>query len=134
MGIALELIDTVLDGRTEGLLINVLELDGEAGRILLCRDRRRRRRGRSICTGSPWIRRFTAAASGPRLNAHAEELIRSRGGRLIVVETSSRPQYEPTREFYLRRGYAETARIPGLLPAGRRPGGVRQIPCHHTGG
>jgi ribosomal protein S18 acetylase RimI-like enzyme len=50
--------------------------------------------------------------AGTRLNAHAEDVITKRGGRLIVVETSSRRQYEPTRKFYERRGYAETARIP----------------------
>lgn len=31
--------------------------------------------------------------------------------RLIVVETAGRDQYEPTRTFYQRRGYAEESRI-----------------------
>jgi GNAT superfamily N-acetyltransferase len=48
---------------------------------------------------------------GSVLQAHAEELIRSRGGRLIIAETSSQPRYESTRMFYLKRGYAEVARI-----------------------
>jgi GNAT superfamily N-acetyltransferase len=48
---------------------------------------------------------------GAALDAHAEELIRSRGGRLIVAETSSQPKYGKTRSFYLRRGYAELSRI-----------------------
>jgi ribosomal protein S18 acetylase RimI-like enzyme len=34
-----------------------------------------------------------------------------RGGRLIVVETSSRTDYAPTRKFYERAGYAEAARV-----------------------
>ncbi len=48
---------------------------------------------------------------GTALNDHLESLIRSRGGTLIMVETSSRKDYEPTRAFYRRRGYGELARI-----------------------
>jgi GNAT superfamily N-acetyltransferase len=51
---------------------------------------------------------------GSRLLAEAERLIaddieRGEGSRRIYVETSSRPQYEPTRAFYLSRGYAVDA-------------------------
>jgi aminoglycoside 6'-N-acetyltransferase I len=48
---------------------------------------------------------------GTALNEHAEALIRARGGKLIMVETSSRKEYEPTRAFYHRRGYQELARV-----------------------
>jgi ribosomal protein S18 acetylase RimI-like enzyme len=48
---------------------------------------------------------------GGILNAHAEEYVKSNGGRLIIVETSSRPHYEKTRAFYQRRGYRELSRI-----------------------
>jgi len=48
---------------------------------------------------------------GTRLNAHAEALVAGRGGRLLIAETSSRPHYESTRSFYIRRGYAELSRI-----------------------
>ena len=50
---------------------------------------------------------------GTVLNTHAEQLIADRGGRLIIVETSSRPAYESTRAFYRRREYVELARIRG---------------------
>jgi ribosomal protein S18 acetylase RimI-like enzyme len=40
------------------------------------------------------------------------------GGRLIVIETSSTPHYEPTRKFYLGLGYRETARIPDFYQSG----------------
>lgn len=46
---------------------------------------------------------------GRRLMAAAEEDMRGRGGRLCVIETSSLPQYEPTRRFYLGLGYEEAA-------------------------
>ena len=55
---------------------------------------------------------------GGALDAHAEMLIRSRGGRLMIAETSSRPEYDTTRAFYGKRQYAELARIPGYY----RPG------------
>jgi D-alanine-D-alanine ligase len=42
---------------------------------------------------------------GRRLLAAGEEAIRRMGGRRVYVETSSRGQYEPTRQFYLHCGY-----------------------------
>ena len=42
---------------------------------------------------------------GTDLLARSEERIRRLGGRRVYVETSSRPQYEPTRGFYASRGY-----------------------------
>jgi ribosomal protein S18 acetylase RimI-like enzyme len=43
---------------------------------------------------------------GRRVLEEAERRIAALGGRRVWVETSSRPQYEPTREFYRRTGYA----------------------------
>ena len=48
---------------------------------------------------------------GTALDRHAESLVRAHHGRLIIAETSSRMIYEPTRKFYLRRGYTELSRI-----------------------
>ena len=48
---------------------------------------------------------------GRRLMDFAEADIAARGGRLSVVETSSRPAYEPTRAFYERLGYSQAACI-----------------------
>jgi len=39
-------------------------------------------------------------------------------GRLIIIETSSMPRYEPTRRFYLGLNYREIARIPDYYQAG----------------
>ena len=41
-----------------------------------------------------------------------EQLIRSREGRRIYVETSGRPDYLPTRSFYERCEYAKAAELP----------------------
>lgn len=45
------------------------------------------------------------AGVGRKLMAAAEDRIRDIGGKRVYVETSSRPQYESTRQFYLRVGY-----------------------------
>ena len=42
---------------------------------------------------------------GGALIAHAEDKIREAQGRLIVIETSSQPEYEKTRRFHLSHGY-----------------------------
>ncbi len=46
---------------------------------------------------------------GGQLLARSEELISGRGGQRIYVETSSRPQYNPTLAFYRGCGYREVA-------------------------
>jgi GNAT superfamily N-acetyltransferase len=48
---------------------------------------------------------------GKMLLQHAEDVVLTSGGRLLVAETSSQPGYESTRMFYLRNAYAEVARI-----------------------
>jgi ribosomal protein S18 acetylase RimI-like enzyme len=48
---------------------------------------------------------------GRALVRQVERKLIDRGGRLLVVETSSRPDYASTREFYARSGYAEAARV-----------------------
>ena len=48
---------------------------------------------------------------GTTLLDESERLVRESGGHRIYVETSSRPLYEPTRAFYLARGYREEARL-----------------------
>lgn len=48
---------------------------------------------------------------GSALLQHAEQTIRERGARMLVIETSSREAYGRTRRFYERHGYAELARV-----------------------
>ena len=42
---------------------------------------------------------------GARMLAHVEASIRTERGRVLFIETSSLPVYEPTRRFYLKNGY-----------------------------
>jgi ribosomal protein S18 acetylase RimI-like enzyme len=63
-----------------------------------------------------WIavdRNRQGAGIGTQLVTAVEQQLSASGGRLIVVETSSRPDYAPTRAFYDARGYRRTATIPG---------------------
>jgi aminoglycoside 6'-N-acetyltransferase I len=109
--VALELIDAVLDRPDQGdYIIFVME---EEGTVLgyYCV-------GPTPATVSTFDLYWIAVSPGVQgrgvgtaLNDHAEALIRSRGGRLIMVETSSRKDYEPTRAFYRRKAYQELARV-----------------------
>lgn len=56
--------------------------------------------------------------SGSRLLHEVEQRLRDRGARLLVVETSSRPEYDATRRFYLARGYDEAARMRDFYTVG----------------
>jgi ribosomal protein S18 acetylase RimI-like enzyme len=53
-----------------------------------------------------------ARGHGTALLRHAEEEVKGRRGRMLLIETSSQPIYEPTRGFYLRHDYKEVARLP----------------------
>ena len=46
---------------------------------------------------------------GRELLRFAEDEARRRGGRVMFIETSGMPSYEPTRRFYLKNGYDREA-------------------------
>jgi ribosomal protein S18 acetylase RimI-like enzyme len=61
-----------------------------------------------------WIALDPAAqggGEGSRLLAEVERRLRARGGRLLIVETSSATAYARTRRFYESRAYREAARV-----------------------
>lgn len=55
---------------------------------------------------------------GKQLLDFAERECHSRGGRLMVIETSSTAKYSPTRKFYQRNGYVSEARIKDFYAPG----------------
>ena len=55
---------------------------------------------------------------GSQLLAAVEHELKANGQRLVVVETSSRAEYAPTRAFYENRGYTRAATIPGYYAPG----------------
>ena len=52
---------------------------------------------------------FQGEGGGSQLLDEAERRLRQREARLLVVETSSRDDYAPTRRFYEARGYGRAA-------------------------
>jgi ribosomal protein S18 acetylase RimI-like enzyme len=57
-----------------------------------------------------WIavsRQTQAKGIGGKLLRHVEEDIHGQKGRVLFIETSSLPHYEPTRKFYLKHGYSQ---------------------------
>jgi len=68
-----------------------------------------------------WIvvdRASQGAGVGTQLLREVESRLTADGGRLVVVETSSRADYAPTRAFYEHRGYTRAATIPGYYAPG----------------
>ncbi|MDP1861746.1 MAG: GNAT family N-acetyltransferase [Gemmatimonadaceae bacterium] len=55
---------------------------------------------------------------GGELVRFTEEQVRSRGGRLLLIETSSLPRFDETHAFYCKKGYAEVAPIPDFYADG----------------
>lgn len=50
-----------------------------------------------------------ARGLGTQLLHHVEDAIRAADGRVLFIETSGLPHYDPTRRFYLKNGYEQTA-------------------------
>jgi ribosomal protein S18 acetylase RimI-like enzyme len=68
-----------------------------------------------------WIvvaREQQGSGIGSKLLQHVEQTLTADGCRLVVVETSSRADYAPTRGFYEARGYTRTAVIPEYYAPG----------------
>jgi ribosomal protein S18 acetylase RimI-like enzyme len=55
---------------------------------------------------------------GGALMVFAEDEIKKARGRLAIVETSSKPEYERTRRFYHRHAYEIVGRIPDFYAPG----------------
>jgi len=55
---------------------------------------------------------------GSALIALAEDEIKKTQGRLAIIETSSKPEYEKTRRFHNRQGYELIGRIPDFYAPG----------------
>jgi ribosomal protein S18 acetylase RimI-like enzyme len=55
---------------------------------------------------------------GSRLLHFLEEVVREGKGRMILIDTSSVPQYEKAQKFYFRHGFQEVARVPDYYHPG----------------
>jgi ribosomal protein S18 acetylase RimI-like enzyme len=68
-----------------------------------------------------WIavdRTLQGQGIGGALMRETENNIQKLHGRLVVIETSSKPDYKKTRQFYISEGYSEIAIIPDFYTVG----------------
>lgn len=68
-----------------------------------------------------WIavhRQWQGRGFGRAILQECERRIQQAGGQRIYIETSGRPQYEPTRQFYQRCGYQCEARLKDFYAPG----------------
>ena len=61
---------------------------------------------------------FQGSGLGTALVQAAEQRLRSKGQRILLVDTSSTDDFALTRQFYARNGYEEDARIRDFWSAG----------------
>jgi ribosomal protein S18 acetylase RimI-like enzyme len=110
--VAEELIDAYVESSHEsGYHIMVAEMDHHViGYVCY---------GQTALTESTWDIYWIAVDGtrqghgiGRALMLDTESRIKTLGGRLVVVETSSKPNYNKTRQFYVNLKYKEIARIP----------------------
>lgn len=59
-----------------------------------------------------------ARGLGGELLRCVEEAVRDANGRQLLIETSSLPKYELTRQFYLKNGYSQIAAVPDYYAEG----------------
>ncbi len=120
---ALELVDAALaEGEASGYLVYLLEDAGvPVGYVCF---------GPTPLTEGTWDLYWIAVQKaghgrgyGRQLLAFTESDVRRRGGRLLLIETSSQESYGATIGFYHRTGYDLVARIPNFY----RPGDDKLI-------
>lgn len=56
--------------------------------------------------------------AGTTLLRHAEDFVRARNGKLLMVETSSKPGYDRTHRFYERNSYQVVSRVRDFYRSG----------------
>jgi ribosomal protein S18 acetylase RimI-like enzyme len=61
---------------------------------------------------------FQGKGIGLKLLFSLEKMVKELKGRIILADTSSIPQYEKTKRFYLKGGFQEVARVPDYYHAG----------------
>lgn len=110
--VAIEIVDVFLEkGEASGYYFYVAEEAGEVKGYVNF--------GPTPCTKASWDVYWIAVSKmmqgkglGASLLKMAEGKIDSLGGRNIWIETSSRADYFPTRNFYLKNGYVQISELP----------------------
>jgi D-alanine-D-alanine ligase len=112
--VAIELIDAKPDA---GYRFVVAELDGHVAGYACF--------GRTPCTDGTWDLYWIAvdpalhgSGVGWTLMQSTVDAIRAESGRMVIIETASKPAYDRTRAFYLKYGCREVARVPDFYAVG----------------
>jgi ribosomal protein S18 acetylase RimI-like enzyme len=116
--VAEELIDAYLDSPVDsGYYVVVAETDGKVCGYACY--------GETPLTEGTWDIYWIAVEAtqqgkgiGKALMKETEDRIKERGGRLAVLETSSKPNYDKTRRFYASMSYTEVACVPDFYAVG----------------
>ena len=109
--------DYIAQGQSSTYQFLVYRLDGRVAGFVCYGPR-------SLTRGTFDLFWFGTAPSNQRKGVgHAliettEQAIRSMGGRLLIVETSSLPEYEPARRFYDSHGYRREALVEDFYEVG----------------
>jgi ribosomal protein S18 acetylase RimI-like enzyme len=116
--VAEEVLDSYLrDSIKSGYYVSIAEIDSTvAGYVCY---------GPTPLTEAAWDIYWLAVTPGQQnrgigkiLLSSAEEAIRKNSGTMILIETSSRPEYKATRSFYRGQGYKLACRIDDFYAAG----------------
>lgn len=115
--VAEEVIDAFLEGPESGYSVVVAEVQGDiAGYVCY---------GATPLTLGTWDIYWIAVARehqrkgiGRAMLSVTETSIIQAGGRLALIETSSKPDYDKTRSFYGSEGYRVVCRIPDFYAPG----------------
>jgi ribosomal protein S18 acetylase RimI-like enzyme len=118
VSVAEELVDAYLDDPSgSGYYVLVAEADAAVVGYICY--------GPTPLTNGTWDVYWLAVARpeqgqgvGGALLAAAEAKMEEAQGRLILIETSSKPNYEKTRRFYQSQGYEVISRIPDFYEPG----------------
>ena len=104
--VAIELIDVYLNNANQtDYIIYVFENDGKQTAGYICYGRR---------PLTDWTYDLYWIAVDPNIHGkglgsglvkHMEEDLKKNGGKIILIETSGKPEYENERKFYIKNGY-----------------------------
>jgi ribosomal protein S18 acetylase RimI-like enzyme len=113
IGIAIELIDTVLrDENQKDYKIDCMVDDQDQPAGYICYGPTPMTQGTFDLYWIVVDPNVQRQGIGSRLLDFLQEMVREKEGRMILADTSTIPQYEKTRHFYLRNGFEEVAKVP----------------------
>ncbi|NWF91861.1 MAG: GNAT family N-acetyltransferase [Syntrophaceae bacterium] len=117
--VAMELIDIVLKDKTQkDYQINCMVDDQDQAVGYICFGPAPMTQGTFDLYWIVVDRNFQGGGIGSKLLDFLEDVLKKLGGRMILVDTSSVPEYEKAQDFYLKKGFKEIARVPNYYAPG----------------